>query len=192
MEHVRMEDCFRDEITAKTEVGSELLHFYQNRQRPSDRPPTSIFLPMLQAIIERIDAEGKKGWLLERGPRTTGHFQDYKAAGICPNKVVVLDVDTEVILRRTNGDRTKGRRVDPVTQVVYNTEGNMPIDPKVLARLVKRDDGVGSGNVVKRIRRFKDHALPVLAMCPRNMVRNFPTDRPPAQIAAAVNAFFGE
>ena len=71
----------------------------------------------------------------------------------------------------------------------------MPSDPVVLARLQKRDDDLESDNVVKRIARFEQQALPVVQRyeaCPEVTVRKFDTNRKPQVIADEINKFIDE
>ena len=71
--------------------------------------PAELILPFLTAHVEGLEAAGC-GWLLEKGPRVVEQFEAWKAAGLFPDKVVVLDCDARVI-----AERTKGRLQDPVT-----------------------------------------------------------------------------
>ena len=193
MKHVRPGKLFAQERSKGTEFGKALDLFYAEASdggvaKPGV-PPTQLFLPFLQRVMQEIEASGR-GWLLEKGPRVAEQFSEWRDAGIFPDKIIVLTCDPEVIVKRT-----RGRRHDPVTGESYNVEGHMPSDPQILARLETRPDDVDVATVRTRIARFETKYAPVMDLykaCPGVDIRRFSTTGTPREIAAEINAFIDD
>lgn len=117
MTHVRPGQLFAEERAHGTPFGRQLDAFYAATRDAKPMPPHELILPFISARLAVIEAGGD-GWLLEKGPRAVEHYQPYKEAGIIPDKVVVLEVDPEVVVART-----RGRLQDPITGQSYNTMG---------------------------------------------------------------------
>lgn len=77
----------------------------------------------------------EKGWILDGFPRTAVQAQALKDSGCNPDRVILLDVDDSVLLKRITG-----RRSDPVTGKIYNVHFKPTTDPEVNARLTQRKD----------------------------------------------------
>jgi adenylate kinase family enzyme len=139
--HIRPGALFHAERAAGTPFGKQLDTFYAHAAAVGVRkavPPPELFLPFLRGVFDGIVRRGE-GWVLEKGPRLVDHFQAWRAAGIWPDKIVVLDASPDVIVART-----RARLQDPMTGASYNRAlpDTMPTDPAVLARLVQRGDDV--------------------------------------------------
>jgi len=190
MTHVRPGKLFAEERAQGTPFGRRLDAFYAATHDTKPVPPHELFLPFIRAKLAAIESSGS-GWLLEKGPRAVEHYQPWKVAGIVPDKVVVLEVDPEVVVART-----RGRLQDPVTGQSYNRMGNMPESEEVRKRLVQRKDDVDIRTVLERIERFKDKYGPVMDLYERDLgplkVRRFSTSASPAEIAASINAWLDE
>jgi adenylate kinase family enzyme len=187
--HFRPGEFFAENREAGTPLGKRLDAFYRDEKaQRHEIPGTDVFLKEVSAHLNGLSAAGQ-GYVLEKGPRETGHFAAWHASrekgGIGqPTHVVVLRVDPEVVVKRA-----AGRRIDPVTGKSYNTEGHMPADPAILARLVTRGEDLTVDSVKYRLELFERVRRPVIDMYDRRLMREFSTSGTPDEIAAAVNEF---
>ena len=65
--------------------------------RPPARPP--VRLQVLMARLAKPDCQAR-GWLLDGFPHTAAQAQELAAAGVVPDKVVLLTASHEVLLDR--------------------------------------------------------------------------------------------
>jgi len=75
-----------------------------------------------------------EGWMLDGFPRTLTQARAMHEAGIIPDKLVILDVEDNVLIQRITG-----RRMDPVDNKIYNIYFNPP-PHDIEHRLIQRAD----------------------------------------------------
>ncbi|RNF02428.1 adenylate kinase [Trypanosoma rangeli] len=127
---INADDVFREEISRKTESGEKLASCMQEGlPMPSDIAS--------ELIIRRLQEEDSRsrGWVLNGFPRTRSEALRLQAAGISPILFILLDVSSEVAVRRCDG-----RRYDPLTQNVYHMEFAPPPREMAVERMFE-DDG---------------------------------------------------
>ncbi|RNF17026.1 adenylate kinase [Trypanosoma conorhini] len=127
---VNADDVFREEMSRKTEAGEKLASCMRDGLPiPSDIAS--------ELIIRRLQEEDtrSKGWVLNGFPQTRSQALRLQEAGISPLLFILLDVSSEVAVRRCDG-----RRYDPVTQNVYHMEFAPPPRGMPVERM-SEDDG---------------------------------------------------
>ena len=85
-------------------------------------------------------SEAENGWLLDGYPVTKAQVKLLKTKGIVIEKVVIITVDDETLIKLATG-----RRMDTEKQVIYHVDGwggyeKLPEDPAVQERVLIRDD----------------------------------------------------
>jgi len=102
--------------------------------------PDDIMVEMISGLVAD-GTEAQHGWLLDGFPRTKEQAEKLKAAGITPDKYLVVDVpDADLIEFCTK------RVLDPTTNTLYHLTTNPPPED-VASRCVQRSDD--SEEVVK-------------------------------------------
>jgi len=97
--------------------------------------PDDLMCGIVLNKLNSPDCEAK-GWLLDGFPRTKAQALALQSHGIFPDKCVLLQIADEVVIERVDG-----RRVDPITHLVYHLKFNPPpMDELVLKRLEHRSD----------------------------------------------------
>jgi adenylate kinase family enzyme len=96
--------------------------------------PDALMMQVLQKRLASSDCQ-KDGWLLDDFPRTSSQAVALLAAGICPTKVIFLQVPTPCLL-----SRVLGRRVDPQTGKIYHLSTKPPDTAEVSGRLQPQAD----------------------------------------------------
>ncbi len=130
--HISSGDMFRAAIKAGTELGRQAETHMDRGGLVPDHLTTAM-------VIERLEAQDcARGFVLDGYPRTKAQVQSLNQAqseaGIAIDKVILLDVPDEDILRRITG-----RRLDPVTEKIYHLEFDPPPD-EIVSRLIQRPD----------------------------------------------------
>ncbi|DAZ99118.1 TPA: hypothetical protein N0F65_008423 [Lagenidium giganteum] len=90
---------------------------------------------ILTMILDRLNAEDcrKRGWVLDGFPRTPVQARSMIIEHIIPDLVVTLDLSEGEALKRV-----AGRRLDPVTNKMYDIASHPPPPGAILERLVQR------------------------------------------------------
>lgn len=125
-------DMLREAVREGTPLGREARKYMD----AGELVPDSVILGMVRERLSRPDA--RDGAIFDGFPRNVAQAEALREllsdAGREIDAVVVIDVPSEVIVRRMSG-----RRTDPETGVVYHVEHNPP-PPEVAGRVVQRPD----------------------------------------------------
>ncbi|CCD17570.1 unnamed protein product [Trypanosoma congolense IL3000] len=110
--HVRAQDLFLREVANKTPEG-EII---ERCMAEGEEVPTHI---TSELVIRRLKEEDvvKRGWVLEGFPQTRSQALRLQTAGLPPLLFIVLDVDSEMSVKRC-----MGRQYDPITQNIYHAD----------------------------------------------------------------------
>nr|XP_020659418.1 adenylate kinase 8-like [Pogona vitticeps] len=114
------------------------------RQARGEPIPEDLWAALLEERLNDVDCE-KLGWVLDGFPETRKQALVLQSVGIAPRHVVVLRAPDTVLV-----ERNLGKLVDPVTQEVYHTTFDWPIDFTVQKRLV-RPKGISEQATAKRL-----------------------------------------
>jgi len=118
LKHLSTGDILREAVKEQTELGLKAKAYMEKGELVPDDL-------MLALIAEELDRLGDSGWILDGYPRTMPQAEalekvlDEREEGI--DRVVLVDVDYEVIVRRLTS-----RRVCPSCNAVYNIETKKP------------------------------------------------------------------
>ncbi len=133
--HLSTGDILRDAVAKETGMGKKARD-YMNR---GALVPDQLILEM---ISEELSGESSTGWILDGFPRTISQAEALsemlEKKGLEIDKVILIDVDPEVIVKRLTG-----RRVCEECGAVYNTAtlGNEENEcPRCGGRLITRED----------------------------------------------------
>ncbi len=111
LNHISTGDIFRKVIKEKTELGKKIIAIVKK----GDYVPDSITNEVLQNAIKNIE-----GFLLDGYPRTINQAEFLDS--ICKiDKVVLLEVDDEVVIKRLSG-----RTICETGKHIFNAVGNKP------------------------------------------------------------------
>lgn len=129
--HVSTGDLLRDEVRHNTELGKKVKQYLDNGALVPDDLINSIVFNKLNSPECQ-----SKGWLLDGYPRTKAQALSLQSRGIFPDKCVLLTIPDEIVV-----DRVDGRRIDPITGLVYHLKFNPPpVEQEILTRLEHRSD----------------------------------------------------
>ncbi|XP_062990529.1 adenylate kinase 8-like isoform X2 [Elgaria multicarinata webbii] len=106
--------------------------------------PDHLWASLLEERLNDVDCV-KLGWVLDGFPETRKQALRLQSVGIAPRHVIVLHAPDMVLV-----ERNLGKLIDPVTQEVYHTTFDWPIDFTVQKRLV-RPEGISEQATAKRI-----------------------------------------
>lgn len=123
--HVSTGDLLRDEVRHNTELGKKVKTYLETGALVPDDLMSNI-------VIKKLNNPEcqSKGWLLDGFPRTKAQALALQSQGIYPDKCILLNIADSVVI-----DRVSGRRVDPVTNLVYHLKFNPPpADEELLKR----------------------------------------------------------
>ena len=112
-------------------------------------------------------------------PRTGVQAEALQAAGIVPNKFLLLDVPDESLV-----ERVTGRRLDPETGAIYHVKFKPP-PAEVADRCIQRSDDTAE-KVITRIEAYHANLQSIIDYYKDVMVR-FDGNRAPAEIAADIS-----
>ncbi|KAM3832228.1 adenylate kinase 8-like [Vipera latastei] len=104
---------------------------YQTR---GEMIPDELWASLLQERLSDVDCE-TLGWVVDGFPQTRKQALELQTLGVLPRHLVVLYAPDTVLI-----ERNLGKRVDPLTQEVYHTTFDWPVDFTVQKRLVKPED----------------------------------------------------
>lgn len=88
---------------------------------------------VMEAVVEEA-LDGRDGFILDGYPRTIRQA-DHLATVATLDAIIYLSVDRDELI-----DRLSGRRTDPETGTTYHVDFNMPDDPTIADRLIRRED----------------------------------------------------
>ncbi|KAH3762626.1 adenylate kinase, mitochondrial [Pelomyxa schiedti] len=128
--HISTGDLLRKEIKELTPLGKKVKPYTTSGLLV----PDSLIIELVSNVLQTEPCLSK-GWLLDGFPRTPEQAKKLVKLKLLPDHVIVLDIPDDTAVQRSIG-----RRIDPVTNAVYNVDFSMPKDPAVLARLIQRDD----------------------------------------------------
>ncbi|KAH9580909.1 hypothetical protein LSM04_000815 [Trypanosoma melophagium] len=113
---INADDVFKSEIEKGTEEGKIL----QSKLRESNQIPSDIASKL---IIKRVREEEavNNGWVLSGFPQTRSHALHLQEAGISPRLFILLDVPSEVAVKRCTE-----RSCDSATQNIHQIEDAHP------------------------------------------------------------------
>lgn len=132
IQHLSTGDMLRAAVSQGTELGKEA----DGHMRSGGLVPDDLVIPI---VIERIqEADCQNGFILDGFPRTRPQAEALdvalQAAGVQLDAVLLIEVPDELIV-----ERITGRRMDPVTKVIYHLKFNPP-PAEVADRLEHRKD----------------------------------------------------
>lgn len=147
-------DLLRDEIARGTEAGSSAMKL----MRAGRLVPEEIVNGMVFSKLETAEVR-RKGAILDGFPRTES--QAAALADYCKNSnwwrvdaYIAIDVPDAVLL-----ERAAGRRIDPVTKLVYHVKFNPP-PADIAPRLQIREDDKPDRQR-RRISTYRENAAPI-------------------------------
>eukprot|EP01052_Picozoa_sp_SAG31_P009389 SAG31_NODE_491_length_14923_cov_12.905221_8_plen_987_part_00 len=126
VKHVSTGDLLRESVQAGSEQGLKAKSYMDDGKLVPD--------DLLVAVVAEGLGKMKTGWVLDGFPRSQTQAEALKAAGVVPDKVLVLDVPDDVLV-----EKVEKRRMDPETGTMYHLVSNPPPDD-VKDRLVHRPD----------------------------------------------------
>jgi adenylate kinase len=127
--HISTGDVLREHVKQGTPLGKQA----QGAMSRGELVPDELIINMVKEKLATEECR-TKGWLLDGFPRTQPQAQAMLAAGIIPDKFVLLDVPDDVLI-----DRVIGRRLDPETNAIYHVKYSPP-PAEVAARCIQRED----------------------------------------------------
>ena len=132
IQHLSTGDMLRAAVAQGTELGKQA----DGHMRSGGLVPDDLVIPI---VIERIqEADCQNGFILDGFPRTRPQAEALdaalQAAGVQLDAVLLIEVPDELIV-----ERITGRRMDPVTKVIYHLKFNPP-PAEVADRLEHRKD----------------------------------------------------
>ena len=158
--HISAGDLLRAEVEAGTPEGVTAKKFMD----AGSLVPNDVVVAMVKARLARPDA-AERGWLLDGYPRSAEQADAIEAAGVRPDVFILVDVADDILV-----ERVVGRRLDPVTGVIYHTTFNPP-PPEIVSRLTQRSDDTEDAlrarlashhaNVAAVVGYYKDVLVPV-------------------------------
>lgn len=149
--HISTGDLLRAAVAAGTPLGLEAKTYMEGGKLV----PDALVIGLVKERMAQPDVR-ERGWMLDGFPRTPAQAEAMKAAGIEPQKVVLLDCPEEVLIQRVCG-----RRTDPVTGAIYHLQFSPPpADAAIVARLVQRSDDTEEKCRV-RLTQYRANAQPL-------------------------------
>jgi len=119
--------------------------------------PDEFLLELIKWRVAEPDCMAA-GWLLDGFPHTPAQATALKGMGIVPDKVIFLEAEHAGLY-----ERTKGRRIDPMTDITYHLENRRPEDEEITARLSIRHDDTEE-NVQNRLTLYDQQLIPLKAL----------------------------
>ncbi|UCF07150.1 MAG: adenylate kinase [bacterium] len=157
LEHLSTGDVLREAVSSRTPLGVEAeMYMKQGALVPDE--------VILGLIREELDRLGETGWILDGFPRTLAQAESLTAQleerGETIDKVLLIDVDSEEIVRRLTS-----RRISSSCNPIYNlaTMSGEELDTceKCGGKLVKRPDDEEE-TVRRRLEVYEEQTAPVI------------------------------
>jgi adenylate kinase len=176
-------DMLRSHVKQQTELGEQAKAYMEN----GELVPDDLIIEML---LERIDAEGDDGFLLDGFPRTVPQADALDAAiagrGRHLTAVLLIEADDDVVVRRISGRRMaeSGR--------IYHVEFDPPkvpdVDDETGTPLILRDDDEPE-TVRKRLATYHRQTVPLIEYYDeRGLLHRFDGSLPPTEVHDHIRA----
>ena len=157
IKHLSTGDILREAVKEETELGLKAKSFMEQ----GALVPDELMLELIATELDKLDG---KGWILDGYPRTLPQAEALEKMlderGESIDKVLLIDVDPEVIVKRLTS-----RRVCPSCNAVYNLE---TLKPKVEGKcdkcgadLIIRPDDTEE-TVRNRLKVYEEQTAPVV------------------------------
>jgi len=157
IKHLSTGDILREAVKEETELGLKAKSFMEQ----GALVPDELMLELIATELDKLDG---KGWILDGYPRTLPQAEALEKMlderGESIDKVLLIDVDPEVIVKRLTS-----RRVCPSCNAVYNLD---TLKPKVEgkcdkcgAELIIRPDDTEE-TVRNRLKVYEEQTAPVV------------------------------
>ena len=161
-----------------TDLGREAKRYLD----ASQTVPDHIIMTLVQDRISQEDCQ-TRGWILDGFPHNLHQANALAASGHVPDKVIVVEVDHETMMART-----EGRQIDPVTGRIYHKDF-MPAEEgsEVAARLTIRHDDIEE-NVRNRLAKYDFSNAPLRSVYP-DISEYVNGARPAAEVLADIESF---
>jgi len=154
--HLSTGDLLREAVADETELGKKARD-YMNR---GALVPDQLILDL---ISKKLSGESSTGWILDGFPRTLPQAEALskllEEKGLEIDKVILIDVDSEVIVKRLTG-----RRVCEECGAVYNTatlKGSKDECPRCGGKLIVREDDKEE-TVRRRLEVYREQTEPLI------------------------------
>jgi len=157
IKHLSTGDILREAVKEETELGLKAKSFMEQ----GALVPDELMLELIATELDKLDG---KGWILDGYPRTLPQAEALEKMlderGESIDKVLLIDVDPEVIVKRLTS-----RRVCPSCNAVYNLE---TLKPKVEGKcdrcgaelIIRPDDR--EETVRNRLKVYEEQTAPVV------------------------------
>lgn len=143
--HISTGELLREAVAERTPLGLKAAVSMEAGQFV----PDDLVIPMAVERLSKPDC--RSGFILDGFPRTRpqaeGLDAELKKHHLMLDVVLVIDLSDELVF-----ERITGRRMDPVTGIIYHTTFNPP-PPDVAPRVVQRADDV-AGAVRERLAKY--------------------------------------
>ncbi|KAF8820671.1 adenylate kinase [Cardiosporidium cionae] len=128
--HISTGDLLREAVASNSELGSSVSSYMMDGKLV----PDDIITKLLEERLASEDCK-RQGWVLDGFPRTSTQAFSLKSAEIQPSHVFLLEADEDLLI-----ERSVTRRLDPLTNRIYNLKTTLPPTSEIAARLIQRDD----------------------------------------------------
>ena len=153
--HVASGELFREHVEGQTELG-RLAQSYMDR---GELVPDEVTIRMVMERLDRPDCAD--GAILDGFPRTVAQAEALAEAGTVLDRVVLVDVPEDELVRRLSG-----RRTCPSCGAMYHVVSAPPRQPGICdacgATLVQRDDDQ-EATIRRRLQVYRAQTEPVAA-----------------------------
>eukprot|EP00918_Siedleckia_nematoides_P038607 GHVU01083960.1.p1 GENE.GHVU01083960.1~~GHVU01083960.1.p1 ORF type:complete len:208 (+),score=17.84 GHVU01083960.1:46-624(+) len=145
--HVSTGDLLREEIKQNTDIGDEVESYLEKGKLV----PNEIVVELVSRRMIAPDCM-EKGWLLDGFPRTGEQANLLKKVGIEINGFILLECPDSILI-----ERVTLRRLDPITNRIYNLKTYPPATDEIRLRLIQRKDDTEE-TIRNRIREYRSMA----------------------------------
>lgn len=143
--HISTGELLREAVAERTPLGLKAAVFMEAGQFV----PDDLVIPMAVERLSKPDCSG--GFILDGFPRTRpqaeGLDAELKKHHLALDVVLVIELSDELVF-----ERITGRRMDPVTGIIYHATFNPP-PPDIAPRVVQRADDT-AGAVSERLAKY--------------------------------------
>jgi len=123
-----------DLLRAQAEEGTDLGIQAQDFMGKGLLVPDDLVIGMVKEVLSDPEVQ-QCGWMLDGYPRTLAQAQAMKENNILIDKMIILDVEDQVLFKRIIG-----RRMDPETKQIYHLEFNPPPGEIAHRLIIRKDD----------------------------------------------------
>eukprot|EP00918_Siedleckia_nematoides_P066233 GHVU01144029.1.p1 GENE.GHVU01144029.1~~GHVU01144029.1.p1 ORF type:complete len:402 (-),score=35.66 GHVU01144029.1:429-1634(-) len=130
LKHISMGDILRDQVKQQSDIGRQIEGLIaQGKLVPQD-----IVFDLLHQRLKSL-TEQSRGWLLDGFPRNQAQAEQLDKAGATVKAFVLLEAPDSVLV-----ERVTMRRLDPITNTIYNLKTYPPPTDEIRFRLIQRKD----------------------------------------------------